>query len=148
MLPQYALCRAIKERCPLTPVVITGDGADELFGGYRRMEEYDAQYSDIFEELVLYHLPRLDKMAMAHTLELRSPFLHRKVIEGAMSLSYQSRINKKFLKEIFCDIIPLHIIDRPKKALKSDQVLHDKMWRHTLIRKFKEEIANEYQRRR
>jgi len=145
MIPQYLLSQAIAERCPDIPVVITGDGADELFGGYRRQFEYDAQYSDIFEELVYYHLPRLDKMSMAFTLELRSPFLARNVIEGAMYMPYEDRINKNGLKRLFEDLIPPAILDRPKVALKSDPVRNRPSWRHDLIEHFKEETVYEYQ---
>ena len=41
--------------------VLTGDGADELFGGYRRAKDYDSQLSDVFLELPYYHLPKLDR---------------------------------------------------------------------------------------
>jgi len=121
MISQYQLCQAVKKQG--MNVIITGDGADELFGGYRRSLEYDSQYSDVFEELVYYHLPRLDKMSMAHTIELRSPFLSWDVIKGALAIPYEERINKKFLKEAFADIVPKPIIDRSKQALKSPQVL-------------------------
>jgi len=146
MLPQYALGQAIKKRNPEAKVIITGDGADELFGGYRRMSEYDAQYSDIFEELVMYHLPRLDKMSMAHTLELRSPFLSRPVIQKALSIPYELRKNKMALKVTFIDLIPTPIIQREKHPLKSKQVLYNPKWRHELIGKFKE-VVHEHKRR-
>ena len=135
MLAQYALAQALRGK---TSVVITGDGADELFGGYRRSMEYDSQMSDIFEELVYYHLPRLDKLMMSATIEQRSPFLARDVIEMAMELPHSLRRNKNHLKDLFCDIVPPSILDRPKLPLKSRQVLSSPIkWRQKLIKDYR-----------
>lgn len=136
MVPQYKLGREIKKDG--INVTLTGDGADELFGGYKRASEYDSQYSDIFHELVFYHLPRLDKLMMASTIELRSPFLSRNVISRALSIPYKKRKRKEYLKSIFSDIVPEQIIKRGKKPLKIENSIRDKMgWRKFLIREFK-----------
>lgn len=118
VFPQYALGQAVRER-----VALSGDGADELFGGYRRSLEYDSQGSDVFEELVHYHLPRLDKLMMAGTVELRSPFLGREVVAGALALPREQRTAKRFLKEAFADLLPREILERPKTPLKTRRVI-------------------------
>ena len=121
VVPQYHLFQAIKESTR-TRIVISGDGADELFGGYRRINEYD---SHIFHELTYYHLPRLDKMSMAHTLELRSPFLNHDIVRFALNLPFEERKNKKILKDTFKGLIPDSIIERSKLALKNEKIVED-----------------------
>ena len=126
VVPQYHLFDAIKKGSP-TRIVISGDGADELFGGYSRINQYDSQKSDVFHELTYYHLPRLDKLSMAHTLELRSPFLNHDVIRFALSLPFEERKNKKILKDTFKGLIPDSIIERSKLALKNNKIVEDQM---------------------
>lgn len=123
MLPQHHLAVQLENNeCRTT---LTGDGADELFGGYKRQYDYDAQTSDVFCELPYYHLPRLDRIMMAHGVEVRAPFLAPKVVKYALGLKYTDRINKKALREAFRGYGPLSNkeIDMPKHPLKSEAVL-------------------------
>lgn len=117
IIPQYYLFKDIKDK-----IVLTGDGADELFGGYRRINEYDSQRSDVFEELPFYHLIRIDRMSMHFTIECRNPFLGHDVIRAALQLPYSERINKKILKDQFRGFIPEEILDRKKEPLKINQI--------------------------
>ena len=126
VLPQYHLFDAIKKGSK-TRIVISGDGADELFGGYRRINEYDSQDSDIFHELTSYHLPRLDKLSMAHTLELRSPFLNHDIVRFALTLPFEERKNKKILKDTFKGLVPDAVIERKKLALKNQMIVEDQI---------------------
>jgi asparagine synthase (glutamine-hydrolysing) len=121
VIPQYWLFDAVKKQTGFR-IVISGDGADELFGGYRRINQYDSQMSDVFTELTYYHLPRLDRMSMAHTLELRNPFLDLDIVRFAISLPLEERTNKKILKDAFKGLIPQSIIDRSKLALKNEEI--------------------------
>ena len=147
MLPQYLLGQAIEEED--FHVAISGDGADELFGGYRRIEQYDSQYSDVFDELVHYHLPRLDRQMMAHTVEIRCPFLSPNVMNNALQIPYEFRIHKKILKDTFRNLIPKEIIERKKEPLKIKQIHQNKEnWQLFLIDLFKKMMREiyEYQR--
>lgn len=63
-------------------------------------------------------LPKVDRMAMAHALEVRSPFLDRELVEWAMRLPAGVRLRrfetKRVLKLAFEDILPHHILYRRK----------------------------------
>lgn len=136
VVPQYHLFDAIKKGSN-TRIVISGDGADELFGGYRRINEYDSQQSDIFHELSYYHLPRLDKLSMAHTLELRSPFLNHDIVRFALSLPLEERTNKKILKDTFKGLVPDSVIERSKLALKNTKIVEDQIaYRKEIVKLF------------
>ena len=122
--PQIAMARKLRELGFYA--VMTGDGADELFGGYRRAKEYDSQHSDTFAELPYYHLPKLDRTMMYSTIELRAPFLSPTIVKHALNTPYYKRNGeKKVLKETFAKIVPMEILNRDKHPLKTDQIRKD-----------------------
>ena len=120
LIPQIQLARAVKAAG--FNVCLTGDGADELFGGYARAQTYDSQKSDVFCELPYYHLPRLDRVMMHETIELRSPFLAPSVVAAALKLKRADRTTKQALKAAYADIVPKAILERTKVPLKSSAV--------------------------
>jgi len=83
-------------------VMLTGQGADELYGGYSwyakvaEKEGYTRLRERMVEDLLLLYketLEREDKITMAHSIELREPFLDSELIRVA--LATELRLNVK-----------------------------------------------------
>lgn len=135
LIPQLQLAKAVAAAG--FRVCMTGDGADELFGGYRRAQEYDSQASDVFCELPYYHLPRLDRVMMSQTIEQRSPFLAPRVVAVALRTPYQDRTSKQALKRAFRAVVPDPILKREKHPLKAPAVVSGGIsYRRNLVQEF------------
>jgi asparagine synthase (glutamine-hydrolysing) len=88
--------------------MFTGQGADELFGGYSwyakvaEKEGYSNLRQHMVQDLLLLYketLEREDKITMAHSIELREPFLDPEVIRVALSTDL--RLNVRGGQDIF-----------------------------------------------
>ena len=89
-------------------VMFTGQGADELFGGYSwytkvvEKEGYQKLREHMTEDLLLLYketLEREDKIAMAHSIEMREPFLDMEIIRVSMQMDL--KLNVKSADDIF-----------------------------------------------
>ena len=89
-------------------VMFTGQGADELFGGYSwytkvvEKEGYQKLREHMTEDLLLLYketLEREDKIAMAHSIEMREPFLDMEIIRVSMRMDL--KLNVKSQDDIF-----------------------------------------------
>jgi asparagine synthase (glutamine-hydrolysing) len=106
-------------------VVLTGEGADELFAGYIYFRDIDAD--ELHDELVAninglhnLNLQRCDRVTMAHSLEARVPFLDREVIALALRLPASWKIasdevpEKRLLRQAFDGWLPHELLWREK----------------------------------
>jgi asparagine synthase (glutamine-hydrolysing) len=119
--PMLALTAAIREDGHR--VVLSGEGADELFLGYARSTDISPRREQIRRVAALHrtNCRRLDRMGMRDQLEFRVPFLDRTVTELALGLptEYLTRdgVPKWILRESLRELLPVEIIERPKLAM-------------------------------
>lgn len=108
-------------------VVLSGEGADELYAGYHylknfnRSEDLKRELIQITAELHNTNLQRTDRMTMAHGLEGRVPFLDLKSLELALSLSTSIKLSntrsveKWILRKAFEGLLPDEVVWRTKQ---------------------------------
>ncbi|MDO5810851.1 MAG: asparagine synthetase B [Methanobrevibacter sp.] len=135
-------------------VAFSGQGADELFGGYKRyLESFvnDTLNYDIREDMSnMYHvnLERDDACSMLNGVELRLPFLDKNLVELALNIPDNKKIvsmhddmRKSILRKLaFEEGLDYEIAYRPKKAAQYgtgiDKILRKKILKDTDISKF------------
>ncbi len=107
-------------------VVLTGEGADEIFAGYEYLRELDgedalhAELVRTIEGLHNLNLQRADRVTMAHGLEARVPFLELDLIAlglalpAAWKLARPGEPEKRLLREAFEGWLPPELLWREK----------------------------------
>ncbi len=107
-------------------VVLTGEGADELFAGYRYhksipdLPALDADIRRSLGELHHVNLQRVDRLTMAHSLEARVPFLDLEFMKVALSVPLELRRpdfgagEKAVLRAAVADLLPDEVVWRSK----------------------------------
>jgi len=120
----FGLWKLAEEASKKVKVVLSGEGADELFGGYVRYvpNEFNRKAREIFPSYTalfpykdmlteefngnMRELLRMgDRMAAAHSLENRCPFLDRRVIEFAMRLPLELKIQGYETKVVLRELL-------------------------------------------
>jgi len=131
-LPLYFVAKTAKEDGKR--VLITGQGADELFGGYSRHESFLEQgsgvldreiYSDI-KKISAINLERDDMVTMANSVELRVPFLDKEVIKIGLAISPELKVLKRdglytrkfILRKAADGLLPSELLWKEKKAIQ------------------------------
>lgn len=148
--PMYLLARVIKSMG--IKMVLSGEGSDELFGGY--LYFHKAPSAQAFHEetvrklgkLHLYDCLRANKSLMAWGIEGRVPFLDKEFMDIAMTINpkdkmvTKERMEKWVLRKAFEDILPESIAWRQKEQF-SDGVGYS--WIDTLKQVAEDEVTEE-----
>ena len=123
--PMYLLARVIKSMG--IKMVLSGEGADEIFGGY--LYFHKAPTAQAFHEetvrklskLYLYDCLRANKSLSAWGVEGRVPFLDKEFLDVAMRLNPEAKMcpgntmEKKIVREAFADMLPEEVAWRQKE---------------------------------
>lgn len=148
--PMYLLARVIKSMG--IKMVLSGEGADEIFGGY--LYFHKAPDAKAFHEetvrklgkLYLYDCLRANKSLSAWGVEGRVPFLDKEFLDVAMRLNPADKmcpgktIEKKVVREAFADMVPESVAWRQKEQF-SDGVGYS--WIDTLKAITSEAVSDE-----
>jgi len=138
-IPMYLAARLAAEDD--IRVMFTGQAADELFAGYPWYKDvlsdfgYVRLHEKLWEDLILSYtdtLEREDKLTMAHSIELRAPYLDRDVIQTAMRISPKLKIQgkdddmrKRVHRQAAVELgVPPHISFRAKDPAQSGSGIH------------------------
>ena len=148
--PMYLLARVIKSMG--IKMVLSGEGADEIFGGY--LYFHKAPTAQAFHEetvrklskLYLYDCLRANKSLSAWGVEGRVPFLDKEFLDIAMRTNPEAKmcpgktIEKKIVREAFADMLPDAVAWRQKEQF-SDGVGYS--WIDTLKRITSDQVSDE-----
>ncbi len=123
--PMYLMARKIKAMG--IKMVLSGEGADEIFGGYLYFHKAPGA-AELHDETVrkldglhLYDCLRANKTTAAWGVEARVPFLDREFLDTAMAfdpgekLIRDRRMEKHVLREAFESYLPAEILWRQKE---------------------------------
>ncbi len=148
--PMYLLARVIKSMG--IKMVLSGEGADEIFGGYLYFHKAPSA-KDFHEETVrklgklyLYDCLRANKSLSAWGVEGRVPFLDKEFLDIAMRTNPEdkmcpgSTMEKRIVREAFADMLPEAVAWRQKEQF-SDGVGYS--WIDTLKKITSEAVSDE-----
>nr|WP_320058498.1 asparagine synthase B [uncultured Bacteroides sp.] len=137
--PMYLLARVIKSMG--IKMVLSGEGADEIFGGYLYFHKapdaksFHEETVRKIKKLHLYDCLRANKSLAAWGVEGRVPFLDKEFLDVAMRINPEAKmapgkvIEKKIVREAFADVLPASVAWRQKEQF-SDGVGYN--WIDTL----------------
>jgi asparagine synthase (glutamine-hydrolysing) len=148
--PMYLMARVIKSMG--IKMVLSGEGADEIFGGYLYFhkapsaEEFHKETVRKLDKLYQYDCLRANKSLAAWGIEGRVPFLDKEFIDVAMRINpkdkmiNKDRMEKWVLRKSFESYLPKAIAWRQKEQF-SDGVGYD--WIDSLKELVEENVSND-----
>lgn len=132
-VPMFLVSNKIKQdhgEC----ILLTGEGGDELFGGYSYLLDYysyDALNQELINLLEIEHktgLQRVDRIPYFFSIEARAPLFDRRIVELALEIPLQFKILRKkkwgiakkwILRKAFEDEMPSEFIWRKKQKFSN-----------------------------
>ncbi len=114
-------------------VMLSGQGADELFAGYKRYEsmshaELEFALKKDLDNIAENNLERDDAITMANAVELRVPYLDREVVELALRIAPELKIHNGMRKYILRlaagKLLPHELTFKEKKAAQYSSGIH------------------------
>lgn len=123
--PMYLMSRKIRSMG--VKMVLSGEGADEIFGGYlyfHKAPDAKALHEETVRKLSKLHMfdcLRANKSMAAWGVEARVPFLDKEFLDVAMRINPEDKLikdgkmEKHILREIFSDYLPEDILWRQKE---------------------------------
>ena len=148
--PMYLLARVIKSMG--IKMVLSGEGADEIFGGYLyfhkapNAEEFHEETVRKLSKLYMYDCLRANKSLSAWGVEGRVPFLDKEFLDVAMRTNPSAKmcpgkeIEKKIVREAFAGMLPEAVAWRQKEQF-SDGVGYS--WIDTLKKITSAQVTDE-----